>query len=94
MTEHENQPLNGEESGGSTAPVKPQKKKAPKKPPARALPPWRVLLHNDDVNEMDRVISVVLQLTPLSKDDAIARTLEAHDTGVALLLGLSRIRRR
>jgi ATP-dependent Clp protease adapter protein ClpS len=28
----------------------------------------------------------VLQLTPLSKEEAIARTLEAHQTGVALLL--------
>lgn len=52
----------------------------------RMLPPFRVLLHNDPVNEFLYVISTVLKLTPLSREEAIQRTLEAHETGVALLM--------
>ena len=52
----------------------------------RRLPPWRVMLHNDDVNSFEHVILAILQLTPLSQKEAVQRTLEAHETGVALLL--------
>jgi ATP-dependent Clp protease adaptor protein ClpS len=51
-----------------------------------ALPPWRVLLHNDDVNSIDHVVLAILKLTPLSHRDAIRCTMEAHEAGVALLL--------
>lgn len=59
------------------------------KPPARKpkqLPPYKVLLHNDDVNTFERVILAILKLTPLTTDSAIQKTIEAHKTGVALLL--------
>ena len=52
----------------------------------RELPPFRVILHNDDVNDFDHVIRSILRLTPLKLADAIARTLEAHETGCSLLL--------
>jgi ATP-dependent Clp protease adapter protein ClpS len=65
-------------------------KRAPKKSPApkppQPLPPWKVLLHNDDKNEFFFVIKTVVALTPLKEDDARQRTIEAHETGVALLL--------
>jgi ATP-dependent Clp protease adaptor protein ClpS len=50
------------------------------------LPPFRVLLHNDDVNPFDHVILTICKLTPLSREEAIQRTWEAHTSGVALLL--------
>ena len=50
------------------------------------LPPWKVLLHNDDKNSFDFVILTIVGLTPLNAQDATLRTLEAHETGVALLL--------
>ncbi|MBK9126573.1 MAG: ATP-dependent Clp protease adaptor ClpS [Phycisphaerales bacterium] len=53
---------------------------------ARLLPRYRVVLHNDDVNTFDHVIISILKLTPLSRDEAIQRTLEADATGAALLL--------
>lgn len=56
------------------------------KPHPGILPPYKVLLHNDDVNDMLRVVEIVCELTPLSMDEAVERTLEAHRTGVALLL--------
>lgn len=50
------------------------------------LPPFRVILHNDDVNTFEHVIASIVKLTPLSAEEAIQRTLEAHETGCSLLL--------
>ena len=50
------------------------------------LPPYRVLLHNDDVNSIDHVILTILKLTPLKPEEAVKRTLEAHERGLSLLL--------
>ncbi len=53
---------------------------------SRLLPRYRVVLHNDDVNTFEHVIISILKLTPLSRDEAIQRTIEADQTGAALLL--------
>lgn len=55
-------------------------------PKAGTLPPHKVLLHNDDVNEFTYVIGAIVKLTPLSRDEAIQRTIEAHETGISLLM--------
>jgi ATP-dependent Clp protease adaptor protein ClpS len=52
----------------------------------RLLPPYRVMLHNDDVNTFEHVIRTIMRLTPLNEKEAAMRVLEAHETGVALLL--------
>ena len=77
-----------EEGSTGTATVKPKKatEKAPKKNPPGLLPPWKVLLHNDDKNEVGFVIGTIIELTPLNKQEAELRTKEADKTGVALLL--------
>src|ERR1700722_6892380 len=79
---------NNQDDAGSTATVKPQKasKRAPKRKPPGFLPPWKVLLHNDDKNAVDFVIVTIVELTPLNKQEAELRTKEADQTGVALLL--------
>lgn len=65
--------------------AKPARK--PKSDTKTKLPPqYKVLLHNDDVNHFDYVILRIVQLTPLSIEEAVQRTVEAHRTGVALLL--------
>jgi ATP-dependent Clp protease adaptor protein ClpS len=76
------------DSGSTSAAVKPKKarKKEPKKNPPRHLPPWKVLLHNDDKNDQLFVIHTIVELTPLKAQDAEVRMKEAHQTGVALLL--------
>jgi len=67
-----------------TAQVKP--KPTPLKPDHQPLPQWKVLLHNDDVNEVLYVIETVVLLTPLDQPQAQHRTLDAHNHGIALLL--------
>jgi ATP-dependent Clp protease adaptor protein ClpS len=86
MSEQEKGQSGGEEGGYNAVPVKPLKEKSPKQSTPRVLPPWKVLLHNDDVNELPKVIQVICQLTRLNKDEATACTLEAHKSGLALLL--------
>ncbi len=75
-------------SDNATATVKPKpdKKRKPRQKPPQPLPPWKVLLHNDDKNSMEFVIATIIELTPLNAEDAVERTKEAHKTGVALLL--------
>lgn len=75
----------GEKSGTATK-TKRAPKKSPAKRPPQTLPPWKVLLHNDDKNDFDFVIDTIVALTPLNEQDASQRTKEAHQTGVALLL--------
>ncbi len=71
---------------GGTATAKPKRAVRPKLPPPRMLPPWKVLLHNDDKNARDFVVDSIVELTPLNKQDAEIRMKEADKTGVALLL--------
>jgi ATP-dependent Clp protease adaptor protein ClpS len=50
-------------------------------------PRYRVLLHNDPVNTMEYVIATLRQVVPqLSEQDAMAVMLEAHNTGVGLVI--------
>jgi len=50
------------------------------------LPPYKLLLHNDDVHDMAYVVQTIQELTALSREEATQRMLEAHKNGVALLL--------
>ena len=77
---------NGGGSGGATATAKPKRKSKPKTSPPGLLPPWKVLLHNDDKNTREFVIDSIVELTPLNKQDAELKMKEADDTGVSLLL--------
>lgn len=83
--ESEQVPAPVEDSGSEAAvavvkkPVRPQRK-------PRKLPPYKVLLHNDEVNTFEHVILSIVKLTTLEPQQAIIKTLEAHETGVTLLL--------
>jgi len=59
---------------------------APTKPKPKQLPPYKVLLHNDDVNSMEYAFVTVHELTPLNLQDSKKRTMEAHFKGLSLLL--------
>lgn len=50
-------------------------------------PRYKVLLHNDPVNTMEYVVSTLQQVVPqLSEQDAMAVMLEAHNSGVGLVI--------
>ena len=76
----------GDDSGTATAKPKAVRKTTPKRKPPKHLPPWKVLLHNDDENTPKFVVESIVELTPLNEKEAEVRMLEANDTGVALLL--------
>ena len=50
-------------------------------------PKYKVLLHNDPVNSMEYVTSTLREVVPqLSEQDAISIMLEAHNSGVGLVI--------
>ena len=51
-------------------------------------PPYRVLIHNDDVTPFDFVIAVLRGIFELSGRDALAVTTRAHVTGMAYVMTL------
>ena len=54
---------------------------------SEVLPPYRVVLHNDDVNTMEYVVSVLLRSIPgLSPEAAVSIMLEAHTSGRATVV--------
>jgi ATP-dependent Clp protease adapter protein ClpS len=55
-------------------------------PQRKPMPGWDVLLHNDDVNDFAFVARSVIEFARLPHEDAVARTIEAHESGVALLV--------
>jgi ATP-dependent Clp protease adaptor protein ClpS len=78
----------GKEPTGGTVTTKPKRgpKRAPRRQPPQPLPPWKVLLHNDDKNTGDYVVATIIQLTSLNEQDAEQRMVEADKTGLSLLL--------
>lgn len=52
-----------------------------------ALPPYAVMLHNDEVNSMDGVVHALLECVPeLAPEDAVAIMLVAHEDGIARVI--------
>ncbi len=54
---------------------------------ASYLPPYAVILHNDDVNDMRHVVRALLKSVPeLGQEDAVRVMLEAHTKGKAVVI--------
>lgn len=83
-----------DEGGDGTAVVEveeqtesvPASRRKPSQPRMDKLPPYRVLLHNDDVNEMLWVVDALVELTPLDRERAMEVMLRAHTRGVCQVL--------
>ncbi|MFN7396274.1 MAG: ATP-dependent Clp protease adaptor ClpS [bacterium] len=57
-----------------------------KTPPARQpLDQYKVLLHNDDTNDMLFVVQSIVQIAHLPTPRALKVMLEAHNTGLGLV---------
>ena len=67
-------------------PVQAQVQPAAPSPVVDRLPPFRVILHNDDHNDMLYVVETICDLTPLNPHKATSAMLEAHTSGCSLLL--------
>jgi ATP-dependent Clp protease adaptor protein ClpS len=53
----------------------------------RLLPPWAVILHNDDHNPMDHVVRSLLDCVPaLTPERAVEVMLAAHEHGEAIVI--------
>ncbi len=53
----------------------------------KMAPRYKVLLHNDPVNTMEYVVNTLRQVVPrLSEQDALSVMLEAHNTGIGLVI--------
>jgi ATP-dependent Clp protease adaptor protein ClpS len=51
------------------------------------LPPYAVILHNDDVNEMVYVVQSILHCVPgISPEQAVEIMMEAHTHGQAVVI--------
>ena len=87
MTDQEmNEELTNDHGGDSATSTLPAQKPAPPKRDPKLLPPYKVLLHNDEKNTFEHVIRSVVRLTPIREDDAIVKAIETHESGVSLLL--------
>lgn len=80
------------EADAPAAPTPPQQVSRPTPvstaslPRSRELPPYRVLLHNDDFNEMRYVVRTIMELTRLDSVRAMEIMKAAHAKGAALVL--------
>ncbi len=53
----------------------------------RILPPYKVILHNDDHNSMDHVVRSLMRSVPgIGISAAVKIMLEAHNTGRAVVI--------
>ncbi|MEW6638584.1 MAG: ATP-dependent Clp protease adapter ClpS [Actinomycetota bacterium] len=51
------------------------------------LPPYKVILHNDDYTPMERVVEILRKVIPrMSTPRAVAIMLEAHTKGKAVVI--------
>jgi len=51
---------------------------------SRTMPMFKVLLHNDDVNDFLHVIRAVYEVFKFEHQKVVEIVMEAHETGVAL----------
>ena len=52
---------------------------------SKQLPPYAVILHNDDFNTVDFVIGVIIKVFHYPVEKAVAHTLEAHQSGRSIV---------
>ncbi len=77
-------PLNASRDSGvsATATVRPK----PVRPLPDVLPQWRVLLHDDNKNDMDYVVETVVKIARLNRPTATRCMMEAHKKGVGQVI--------
>jgi ATP-dependent Clp protease adaptor protein ClpS len=79
-------PTGGDKAATATTEAPPKRKTRPAPPKQDKLPPFNVVLHNDEVNSMEQVIEAIVAITPLTLEVAVRKMLEAHTRKRSLLL--------
>ncbi len=84
----QNHDSSGDHAGATATKARPQTSTQTKPAPPKLdrLPTYRVLLHNDDINEMLDVVGAILELTTLNRTRAFEAMMTAHQRGMCLLL--------
>jgi ATP-dependent Clp protease adaptor protein ClpS len=80
-SEHASAPMDERETSTGAA-TSTATRPAPVRPKPTVLPPWRVLLHNDDVNDMDYVVETIQQVVRVNRPTATRCMVEAHRKGI------------
>ncbi len=73
-----------EQNGQGSTALK--EKPAAVEPRLDELPPFKVLLHNDEDNDMLYVVSTLVELAPVNRVKAMQIMLEAHTNGASLVV--------
>lgn len=82
-SEAQKEPAN---TGGGRTAVAEAPKPAKPNAPVDQLPPFKVLLHNDDVNSVEHVVVSLIELFSMNQRKAVDVTIEAHESGLALVM--------
>ncbi|MDP1661221.1 MAG: ATP-dependent Clp protease adaptor ClpS, partial [Phycisphaerales bacterium] len=77
------EPTQNDKQQGGAAVASPSRAKAA--PVSRPLDQYKVLLHNDDLNEMMFVVQTIVEVVPMAAQQAFSVMAEAHKSGVALV---------
>jgi len=69
-------------------PSKPTPKRRPKPGPPKAdqLPPYNIILHDDDIHDMGEVVESIVMVTPVPARTAAKVMLAAHFHGRAIVM--------
>ena len=67
-------------------PAETKRSAKPAPPKVEEMPRYKVLLHNSDEPTMEDVIRAIVELTPHNVKRAVQIMMEAHTTGVSLVL--------
>ena len=62
-----------------------QTTETPKKTPPKALKPWKVIVHNDDINTYEHVIVSFMQIVKMDPKVALEKTIEVDKQGLSIV---------
>lgn len=54
---------------------------------SKILPPYKVIVHNDDINTFDHVIEVLMKVFGYEYEDSKRMTFEVHNKGLSIVKG-------
>ena len=57
----------------------------PSRAPPKPLRPWKVIVHNDDVNTYEHVIRTFIEVVRMDSQDALLKTIEVDKQGLSVV---------